>query len=100
MEKIFKLLVIALIISSCQQEKEEVSIASSSTEQTGIPTTKASAVSNVMVTNNYNHLVTLTNFTIFESGKFLLMLTKDMAKELNISEDEYNAYLEQLDTML
>lgn len=95
-------LIIGCLFASCHKELDSsVVISDSPTQEPGLlsPVTKATLPDEQNSERRYNHLVTLTNFTIFESGQFSLLLTKEMAKDLNISEEEYLSYLDQLQKM-
>lgn len=100
MKKIVLLLCVGLLFSGCLREKDvPEEMTNKATSEAGTQGTKASVSPSVEPGIKYNHLVTLTNFTIFESGKYSLLMTKEMAAELNISEEEYESYLSQLLTM-
>lgn len=90
------------LLCSCQREKEmPEAIEDNVVEEADMasPSTKSMLPSGHNAESRYNHLVTLTNFTVYESGKFSLLMTKEMARELNISDAEYESYLAQLQTM-
>ena len=100
MKKIVLLLFVGLLFSGCLREKDvPEEMTNKATSEAGTQGTKASASSSVEPGIKYNHLVTLTNFTINDNGKLSLLLTKEMALELNITEEEYESYLSQMQTM-
>lgn len=96
------LMTVLCLLCSCHREKEmPEAVADNVVEEADMasPSTKSMLPGGHNDESRYNHLVTLTNFTVYESGKFSLLMTKEMARELNISEGEYESYLAQLQTM-
>lgn len=100
MKKIVLLLCVGLLFSGCLREKDmPEEVTNKAVSEAGAQGTKASMSPDVEPGIKYNHLVTLTNFTVNDNGKLLLMMTKEMTTELNISDEEYESYLIQLQTM-